>query len=68
VLLVIQGSLAQSNGSTSNMRLRGLEHQVEKLELTCRGLATARCLTAAFQPIWGKFETCELWWLIRSEG
>jgi hypothetical protein len=45
-----------------------LEHQSEKLELTCRGLATTECSWWRGKRIWGKHEIWRLWWMIRGNG
>jgi hypothetical protein len=45
-----------------------LEHQAEKLELTCRGLATVRCSRRREKWNWGKSKIGTLWWMIRGES
>jgi hypothetical protein len=45
-----------------------LEHQAEKLELTYRWLATARCTRRREKWNWGKNEIGMLWWKIIGKG
>jgi hypothetical protein len=45
-----------------------VEHQLRKLELTCRRLGTTRRSRWRGKQIWGKKEIRALWCLIRGRG